>query len=142
LGDNTDLNREDISEEFTEEEYLAQESLSTGRYIFTADTLPVYYPSGPEENVSLSDLDGWTLCWSNLYGDEDYAVDALDGIWAACDGAYLMLAGGGIGDGDLAGSGPGAEELANTGADSGWILGAAIALMGAGTLVAIRRQRA
>jgi LPXTG-motif cell wall-anchored protein len=117
-------------------------SFQTGRYIYTADTLPTYYPSGPQENVDVSELDGWTLCWSNLYGDSDTAVDALDGIWAACDGAYLMFAGGEIGDGDPAGSGPGAEELANTGADSGWILGAAIALMVAGTLVAIRRQRA
>jgi len=139
LGETKGLNLEDISEEFTEEEYLAQESLSTGRYIFTADTLPGYYPSGPQENVSVSDLDGWTLCWSNLYGDADSSVDALDGIWAACDGTYLMLAGGEIGAG---GTGGGGEELAPTGGDSGWMLGTAAALISAGILVAVRRQRA
>lgn len=116
-------------------------SFETGRYIYTADTLPAYYPSGPQENVDVSDLDGWTLCWSNRYGDSDTSVDALADIWAACDGSYLMLAGGEITEDNGAGGG-GGEELAATGGDSGWMLGTAAALIGAGVLVAIRRKRA
>lgn len=141
LGDNTDLNFQNIDEEFTEEEYLAQESLSTGRYIFTADVQPDFYPVGPQEDVPLSDLDGWTLCWSNLYADEDPSTAALVDIWAACDGAYLMLAGGAIGTG-VEDPGPGADELATTGADSGWILGSALAFLAIGMIVAVRRQKA
>lgn len=122
------------------EETLYQEpdAFQLGRFIYTADTLPGYYPSGPQEDVAVSDLDGWTLCWSNLYGDDDSAVDALDIIWAACDGTYLMLAAGEL----EAGGAGGGEELAATGGDSGWMLGTAAALIGAGILVAIRRQRA
>jgi hypothetical protein len=119
------------------EETSLNDSFQIGRFIYTADALPGYYPSGPRENVDVSELDGWTLCWSNLYGDQDPAVDALDIIWAACDGAYLMLAGGEIPTG-----GGGGEELAATGGDSGWMLGTAAALIGAGALVAVRRQRA
>jgi hypothetical protein len=138
LGANQDLNLEDLEDFDTEADYLTQESTSTGRFIFTADVLPGYYPSGPQENVGLSDLDGWTLCWSNLYADSDSSVDALDDIWAACDGTYLMLAGGSTATDDTGGT----EGLATTGGDSGWILGAAIALIGAGTVVAVRRRRA
>lgn len=140
LGDNYDLNRAPIEAFDNEEEYLAQPAFTTGRFIFTADTLPGYYPSGPQQNVSVNDLDGWTLCWSNLYGDQDPAESNLEDIFNVCDGAYLMLAGGEIGAGDLDSSS--GKGLATTGGDSGWILGFASAFIAAGMIVAIRRQRA
>lgn len=117
LGETTGLNDDDM----------------TGRYIFSADTLPDYYPSGPQENVAVSDLDGWTLCWSDLYGDT--FVDTVDSIWAACDGAYLMLAGG-----EFAEDNGGSEGLAPTGANSGGILVTAVSLIAAGMIVALRRR--
>jgi hypothetical protein len=125
LGETTDLNYDD----------------TTGRFIFSADTLPAYYPSGPQENVVVSDLDGWTLCWSDLYGDG--FVDTVDSIWAACDGAYLMFAGGAVAA-DNGGSGPEglAPTGANSGANSGGIIGTAVSLIAAGMIVAIRRRKA
>ncbi len=115
--------------------YSNTAAFQTGRFIYTADTLPAYYPSGPQENVDVSDLDGWTLCWSNLYSDDNPDVDALDDVWAACDGAYLMLAGGAATE-DNGGS----EGLAPTGANSGGILVTAVSLIAAGMIVALRRR--
>ena len=141
MGEITELNYPYPEDFDTEAEYLADIALTTGRFIYTAETLPAYYPSGPQQNISVSELDGWTLCWSNRYGDEDSSANLLDDIWAACDGAYLMLAGGPIAADDTSGT-DGTEGLAATGGDSGWILGAALALIGAGALVAVRRQQA
>lgn len=59
------------------------------RYIFEADTLPTYYPSGPQTNVNPSALTGWTLCYSGTYADSV----PLSTIWTNCDGSYLLYAG-------------------------------------------------
>lgn len=142
LGEITDLNFDELEDFDTEAEYLAQPSLTTGRYIFTADTLPAYYPSGPQENVDLADLEGWTLCWSNLYGDDDVSTSAVDDVWAACDGEYLMLAGGDATIGEFAEiNGTAGAELGDTGFDVTAALGAATVLAAAGATLTARRRR-
>ncbi len=60
------------------------------RAVYHADTLPSYYPSGPRTNVPEENLIGWTLCYDFDYGT---SVD-FDVLWTACDGDYLLLAGG------------------------------------------------
>lgn len=143
MGENTDLNFDDLEDFDTEAEYLAQPSLNTGRYIFTADTLPAYYPSGPQENVDLAELEGWTLCWSNLYGDDDVSTSAVDDVWAACDGEYLMLAGGDSTVGEFSDvNGTTEAELGNTGFDVTTALGSAAVLAAAGAAMVTRRRRA
>jgi hypothetical protein len=54
---------------------------------------PAYYPSGPQVNVSESQLTGWTQCWSGLYN----GTVSLATILASCQGDYLLLAGGPVG---------------------------------------------
>jgi hypothetical protein len=54
--------------------------------------LAAYYPSGPQTFVDKSKLDGWRLCFSDLYGDN--LIHSIDGILAQCNGGTLMLAGG------------------------------------------------
>lgn len=60
------------------------------RAVYEADTLPAYYPFGPQLDVSTSDLTGWTQCWLDTYASEITTTD----LWAQCDGAYLLFAGG------------------------------------------------
>lgn len=147
LGENTGLNYQDI-EDFDEEdpeemeEYYSQPSFFTGRFVFTADTLPGYYPSGPQENVAVEDLDGWTLCWSNLYGDDSLELGSINEMLAACDGDYIMLAGGDMEVGDFADFNSAAEGLADTGFDATGALSAAAVLAAAGIVATVRRRRA
>lgn len=64
--------------------------------ILTADpahaAAPSYYPSGPQQNVSIGTLEagGWSLCWSGGYGE----TDSLDNIYAACTGESILYAAG------------------------------------------------
>lgn len=118
-----------------------------GRYIFTAETLPAYYPVGPQENVDVADLDGWTLCWSNLYSDDDSNTATLTDVWAACDGNYLMIAGGGYTEGTFDEfNNPAAPEtpeapLASTGVEAGSTIAFASVLVIAGAAVMVRRRK-
>jgi hypothetical protein len=66
------------------------ESADYTRAIYQADTLPTYYPFGPQHDVLASDFTGWTLCYSGTY---DVPVPLAD-LWAACTGNYLLYAGG------------------------------------------------
>jgi hypothetical protein len=61
------------------------------RAIYTAETLPSYYPNGPQINVLKSDLTsgGWTRCY---YGD--YGVSVTNEEVATCTGTYVLYAGG------------------------------------------------
>lgn len=59
------------------------------RYIYEAATLPSYYPEGPQSFVNDPDLTGWSLCFTNDYGD--YGI-ALSSILSACDETYIMYA--------------------------------------------------
>lgn len=118
---------------------------TTGRFIFTSDTLPGYYPSGPQENVDVADLDGWTLCWSNVYDNDTLELGSLENLLAECDGEYIMLAAGPMTAGEFADfNGANEEEdvLAETGFDASFALGAAAALAAAGIAVVVRRRRA
>lgn len=124
-----------------------EDAATTGRFIFTADTLPGYYPSGPQENVDVADLDGWTLCWSNTYDNDTLELGSLDNLLAECDGEYIMLAAGVATEGEFAdfnGTDEASEEevLAETGFDASFALGAAAALAAAGIAVVVRRRRA
>jgi hypothetical protein len=64
-------------------------SYNWSRYIYQADTLPSYYPSGPQTNVPEGDLAGWSLCYQGSYGDSSVS---LAGIFSRCSGNYLMYA--------------------------------------------------
>ena len=52
---------------------------------------PSFYPSGPQTNVSSSEVTGggWELCWSGPYNGFAKFSDIL----AACDGDYIMYTG-------------------------------------------------
>ena len=54
--------------------------------------LAAYYPSGPQTFVDKSQLDGWKLCFSDLYSDN--LTHSLDGVLSQCNGDPLLLAGG------------------------------------------------
>ena len=62
-----------------------------GAALFNQST---YYPSGPQQNVSISTVTagGWTLCWTSTYAD--YGVNINQVMSNNCTGNYLMLAGG------------------------------------------------
>lgn len=59
------------------------------RYVYQANSLPSYYPSGPQTNISESSLTGWTQCWSGSYGDSK-DLNAL--FNTDCTGSYLLYA--------------------------------------------------
>ena len=59
------------------------------RFIYQADTLPSYYPSGPQTNVSQSSINGWTVCYQDSYADSNVP---LVNIFNNCTGNYLMYA--------------------------------------------------
>jgi len=44
---------------------------------------------GPQTNLDISDLDGWTTCYSDTYGDSS---GSLSNIQSVCDGTHIMLA--------------------------------------------------
>jgi hypothetical protein len=50
----------------------------------------LYYPSGPQTFVPKDQLDGWQLCFSDLYG----ATESLDNVLGPCNQDLLLLAGG------------------------------------------------
>src|SRR3954454_3947761 len=58
--------------------------------IAAAPAQALYYPSGPQAFVPKTQLDGWQLCFSDLYGD----TDSLDPLLASCNKDLLLLAGG------------------------------------------------
>ena len=58
------------------------------RYIYQSDNIPVYYPYGPQTNVSPSSLDGWSLCYEGTYGQSISLVS----LWSQCTGNYLLYA--------------------------------------------------
>lgn len=60
------------------------------KYVYDADVLPAYYPSGPQINVPETDLTGWSLCYIGQYAEDAVSLAAM---WSACDGTYLMYAG-------------------------------------------------
>jgi len=76
---------------------------------------PSYYPSGPQtfvnESVPLSG--GWVVCWSGTYQDTPSIASVLN----ACNGAYLMLASGPVGNPvlDVLAAAPRADVLFETG---------------------------
>jgi hypothetical protein len=74
---------------------------------------PAYYPSGPQVNVSESQLTGWTQCWSGLYN----GTVSLATVLAACQGDYLLLAGGPVGSTtfDVVAAAPRADVIHDTG---------------------------
>lgn len=63
------------------------------RYIYQANTLPSYYPSGPQAGISPATVTGggWTLCYSGTY--DESGVDMQDLFANTCTGNYLMYAG-------------------------------------------------
>lgn len=56
----------------------------------TAVAAPGYYPFGPRADVPKSALEGWQICHQSAYN----STTALSTVLAACDGTWLMLAGG------------------------------------------------
>lgn len=62
----------------------------------SAETIPpTYYPNGPQVEVNQADLEGWTLCFSGVYGDDEIPLYGEGGILSElCTGDYLLLAGG------------------------------------------------
>ena len=48
-----------------------------------------YYPSGPQTNVPVASLSGWTQCYTDLYNN---GSTALATIQAQCSGTYLLMA--------------------------------------------------
>lgn len=75
---------------------------------------PQYFPFGPQANVPDSDLDGWEVCWSSLYGVGGHA---FSDVLADCDGDYLLLAGGPVDSNvfDVVATGERADVLFDTG---------------------------
>ena len=59
------------------------------RYIYEANTLPSYYPEGPQTNVPEANVTGWTLCYQDTY---NISGVSLTNIFNNCDGNYLMYA--------------------------------------------------
>ena len=55
---------------------------------------PAYHPSGPQVGVARSALTGWTVCHRSNDNDQNISLAT---ILAACDGDYLLLAGGPVG---------------------------------------------
>jgi LPXTG-motif cell wall-anchored protein len=98
-------------------------------------------------DVDVDALDGWTLCWSNVYNDDTPEAGLLSDVWAACDGNYLMYAAGEMVDGDYAnfnGSGgdtASTDGLADTGFDSSALVGLSAVLVSLGAVSVIRRRR-
>jgi hypothetical protein len=82
--------------------------------VMATPALAAYYPSGPQAFVNQSRLDGWQLCFSDLYGND---TNSLNSILTQCDGDPLMLAGGPTGDPTLTvlAAAPRADVLFDTG---------------------------
>jgi hypothetical protein len=73
-----------------------------------------YYPSGPQKFVPVTALEGWKLCFHDLYGD---GTSAIADIRTQCDGDPLLLAGGPTGNPTLTvlAAAPRADVFFNTG---------------------------
>jgi hypothetical protein len=59
--------------------------------VTAAPASATYYPSGPQTNVNMAQLNGWTPCFSGPYGE---AGASLSGILSNCHDPLLLLAGG------------------------------------------------
>jgi len=60
------------------------------RFIYQSDSLPAYYPSGPQTDVPSTDLEGWSLCYVGAYTEQVYTSI----LWSnRCTGTYLLFAG-------------------------------------------------
>lgn len=44
---------------------------------------------GPQTNLDISDLDGWTQCYSDMYGDSGGSLATIQSV---CTGTHIMLA--------------------------------------------------
>jgi hypothetical protein len=82
--------------------------------VTASPALAAYYPSGPQAFVNQSQLDGWQLCFSDLYGND---TNSLNSILSQCDGDPLLLAGGPTGEPSLTvlAAAPRADVLFDTG---------------------------
>jgi hypothetical protein len=60
--------------------------------VAASPAVAAYYPSGPQPFVDKSQLDGWQLCFSDLYGDD--LIHSIDSVLTQCPGDPLLLAGG------------------------------------------------
>ena len=62
------------------------------RAIYQSNTVPSYYPSGPQQSVTTSTVEsgGWSLCW---VGRQNVSF-SISEVRAACTGTYLLLSGG------------------------------------------------
>ena len=62
------------------------------RAIYQSDTVPSYYPSGPQQSVTTTSVEsgGWSLCWVGRYN----VTFSITEVRAACTGTYLLLSGG------------------------------------------------
>jgi hypothetical protein len=58
------------------------------RFIFTANSLPAYYPSGPQRNVLISTITsgGWEMCYGG-----SYESTVSDSDVSACSGNYVLF---------------------------------------------------
>ena len=116
-------------------------SEDTLRAVYTADSQPAYYPSGPRPNIASADLTGWELCYIGTYADSVSFAD----LWASCDGDYLLFAGYAAEYewvGEIPVDAPAQEEsLADTGIDSTSIAVTAFGLLTAGAVTLRRRAR-
>jgi len=58
-----------------------------------AQAAPIYFPSGPQTNVSLATVTdgGWTQCYAETMSV--YIGDAGENVLNACQGEFLMMAG-------------------------------------------------
>lgn len=62
------------------------------RAIYQSNSLPSYYPSGPQTDVTTSSIEsgGWSLCWVGRNSE----TASMTSIQSVCTGTYLLLAGG------------------------------------------------
>jgi hypothetical protein len=51
---------------------------------------PAYYPSGPQNDVPVSALEGWTVCFQEEMSE---GKSVIDEVLKACDGTHLLMAG-------------------------------------------------
>jgi hypothetical protein len=75
--------------------------------------LAAYYPSGPQAFVDKGQLDGWQLCFSDLYN----GTESLQTVLNQCSGDPLLLAGGPTGSQNLTvlAAAPRADVIFDTG---------------------------
>lgn len=82
--------------------------------VASAAAPPAYYPSGPQVNIARSALTGWQVCHQSNYNETNLPLAT---ILAACDGEYLLMAGGPVGSPnfDVLAAAPRVDVLTDTG---------------------------